>query len=1044
MAINPYVGWGITTILSMFLNKTSSSSSSSNDPSELSSEVAELGTPVPVVFGRQIIKNPLTIYYGDFKSKIYTETYAAHAKFSAWPIILSALAVWASSAITGTSVTGTPHSHGSYAPPPGEHKHGNKESVGPQILMLFVTWLLNWLINGRNLKTTIQKGFKYYLGYQMLCCVSGTDIRLRGLYIGYDANSEYDNNGAIWTGNVSREDHLNAPYVIHVDNDELFGGPDENGGFVGDIRVYLGGADQPADPWMIEQMSGNSVQEELRGLTPAYRPFVSIVVPTAYIGKQASIPATYIDIQWIPNQLELGGIGENDANPAEIIYELHVNKEWGLGRSESELDVESLRKIGMALKQEGHGISVKITNKAEAKDLIDNLCSHLDMVRYVDPRTGKLTFQLIRDDYNRDALPIIDYSIASAIDFTRTVWSSSAGEIVAKYSDSSSLYNTSTVMVNDPAIIEANHGDRNSQDMDVTYFTTSGNASWAANRELRQKGFPLASVKLTCNRKAHVYRPGDVFRLNWEPYGITNLVMRVSDVDLGDFLSGEITIEAIEDVFGVGKTTYGNNDTTSWTPPAIYPTGVQLFKYIEAPWELQQSKESYVYALASLPDKLTSVWKIWRQRDHSWINTNAMLKWTPTALLVSSLAKDSAVEDVVGFEIADVNGILALALRSTESGFAYARNGTRIVVIGNEIISWGTITQLANGNFRLSNVLRGIYDTVPSAHNSGEILFFLENGYYANVTSGGPVCAEGATVSERYNITTATAYEEEAFNNARITALTTVRRAERPTVPGRIRLSSHRQENAPYLAKAVGDLRVSWVNRNKLYSNGCVSQNDLANYYTGLEITAPEGVEIIINCRVGNVLISTETIRQVLSDTEMPITPTAFVMSWSSRCLKRMYFVDNTSIEILSRVAGLDSYQSQVREFAWKPPYIVDACSDVNEAVAIMARICTNSGAVVHFGDSTLNKTILFDDMPLIILGTVYDTFQDGAVLAQNGKYIVPNGTALALTSSSSYDEFYLTNGYVVVSYLSPIKDGDLVAYQHNGVNFTQISLPNF
>ncbi|AJQ26930.1 phage tail protein [Pelosinus fermentans] len=1046
MAMNPYVGWGVTTLLSYFLNKSNNSSSSSSEPAELSAEASELGTPVPVIMGRSILKSPLTIYYGGFKSRAYTETYSAHANFSAWPIILSALAVWASSAITGASITGTPHSHGSYAPPPGEHKHGNKESVGPQILMLFVTWLLNWLINGRNLKTTIQKGFKYYLGYQMLCCVSGTDIRLRGLYIGYDANSEYDNNGAVWTGNISREDHLTAPYVIRVDKEELFGGVDENGGFVGDVRIYLGGADQPTDPWMIEQMSADSVQEELRGLTPAYRPFVSLVVPVAYIGKQASIPTTWVDVQWIPNRLGLGGIGDNDANPAEVIYEMHVNNEWGLGKSPELLDVNSLKAIGAVLKTEGLGITVKITSKTEVKTLIDNICEHLDMVRYADPMTGKLTFKLIRDDYAIDNLSMIDETMCSSIDFTRVVWSSSAGEIVAKYSDSSSLYNTSTVMENDPAIIEANNGDRNSQDIDFTYFTTAKNAAWAANRELKQQGFPLASVKLVCNRKAAAYRPGDVFKLNWKPYGISNLIMRVSDIDLGDFITGEITLEAIEDVFGVGKTTYGSNDTTSWTKPPTYPTGVQHFRYFEAPWELLQSKESYVYAAAVLPDSLTEKWNLWRYKDSSWLKTNGMTKWTPAGQLVGTLAEEGEVEDVVGFEVINLGGMLDLARRSTESGIQLARNGSRIIMIDNEIMGWGTISQLANGNFKISNIIRATYDTVPAVHTPGSIVYFLDYGYYGNVTTGGPVCAAGYTVNEQYNITTATAYKEEAFNSARNTRLVTVRRSERPAPPGRIRMTSHLQASVPRLIKAAGDVTISWAVRNKTASHGCVSQDDLTDYYSGQGFHAPEGLETVVRAYLGSTLIHTEILSQTAAgEGEIdPVTPTTGTYTWAQRCLYRMDFTQDTTITIGSKLDGLESYQSHSRTFAWKPPYIVDACATEEEARGIIARIYSNGNVTVVFDDATLNKTIPVTSMPLILLGTVYETEQEDAILAQNGKWVVPNGMAVAITGATAYDVIPLSNGYIALSYLNPDELGSLIAYQYNGSIFNQISIPNF
>ena len=1052
MAFNPYVGWSVTTLLSWFLNRSSKKDGSTSEPAELSAEAAELGTPVAVVMGRSIVKSPLTIYYGGFKAKAYTETYAAHSKFSAWPVLLTMLLEWALKPKTGSSVDATTnghkkdqHTHSQLRVTgqatltgqnvkSGEHGHDVKETEGPNYLMALATWILSWLINGRMLKTTIQKGFKYYLGYQMLCAVSGEGIRLRGMYL---------NEEEAWTGDIKREDYPEG-YTIHVDKDELFGGPDENGGFVGDIRVYLGGAEQPADPWMIEQMSAESVQEELRGLTPAYRPFVSLVVPVAYVGKQASIPTTWLDLQWIPNRLGLGGIGENDANPAEIIYELHVNNEWGLGRDPELLNVDSLKAIGKVLKTEGRGVTVKITSRDQVKSFIDNLCEHLDMVRYIDPMTGKLTFKLIRDDYNPADLLIIDKSIASAIDFTRAVWSSSVGEIIAKYADSASMYDTSTVMVSDPAIIEANDGDRNSQDMDFTYFTTAANAVWAANRELRQQGFPLASVKLTCNRKAYALRPGDVFKLNWEPYGIADLVMRVSDIDLGDFATGEITIEAIEDVFGVGKTTYGANDSTSWTKPENYPTGVQLFRYFEAPWELLQSKESYVYAAAVQPDNVTAKWNIWRYKDQSWLKTNSMTKWTPAGQLVGSIAEFGDMVDVVGFTVIDLGGVWDLAKRSVESGLSLARNGSRLILIDNELMGWGTLSQLANGNFKVSNIIRATHDTVPASHAAGATVYFLDYGFYANVTTGGPVCAASSTVSEQYNITTATADGEEEFSQAKVTALTTRRRSERPNPPGRIRMTSHLNQAVSHLAQAAGDLRLFWAIRNKRVSYGCVSQDDTIEFYTGLEIEAAEGLQTIVRAYSGSTLIHEKVLEQSepLEGSLTPVTPTTYVYTWAQRCLDSLEFDKETTVTISSRFNELESYQVQSRTFSWVPPIIVDACATAAEAQGIINTIVNNGNVLITFADASLNKTISLTAMPVIVQGTVYEEEQVGAVKSRNGKWIVPSGNLFVITGPGVYSSVTMSSGYVVLSYFNPDSPGDLAAYQFTGTNLKRIAVP--
>ncbi len=50
--------------------------------------------------------------------------------------------------------------------------------------MALAQWPPDVLINGRNLKTTMQKGFKYHLGYQMLAAWSGSGMRLRAVYLG--------------------------------------------------------------------------------------------------------------------------------------------------------------------------------------------------------------------------------------------------------------------------------------------------------------------------------------------------------------------------------------------------------------------------------------------------------------------------------------------------------------------------------------------------------------------------------------------------------------------------------------------------------------------------------------------------------------------------------------------------------------------------------------------------------------------------------------------------------------------------------------------
>lgn len=1062
MAMNPYVGWGVTTLLSWLINKSNKDkNNSSNDPDSLNLSAAQVGTPVPVIMGRTLLKTPLIIYYGDFSARAYTETYAAHANFSAWPILLTMLLEWALKPKTGNAVDSVTNGHAKdkhthpqlrvtgqatltgQNTPSGQHGHDVKETEGPNYLMALATWLLSWLINGRNLKTTVQKGFKYSLGYQMLACLSGSDIRLRGVYL---------KEQKVWEGNVSREEYQQGSFVVKVDNEELFGGPDEEGGFQGELHFYLGGAEQPADPWMIEQMQADTVQEELRGLTPAYRPFVSLVVPTAYIGKQASIPDTWLDLQWIPNRLGLGAIGE-DANPAEAIYEMHVNEEWGLNREPALMDTDALLAVGKRLKEEGIGLTVPITAKTEVRQLIDNICEHLDMVRYTDPETGKLTFKLIRDDYDATNLPIFDETICSSVEFTRTVWSNTNGAICVSYTDSAAQYETSTVTANDPANIQINDGNNNGQDFDFKYFSTAGNARWAAQRELKQQGFPLAAATIICNRKGAFVRPGGVIKLNWPPYGIKDLILRVTDVDLGDFVQGEVEITCIEDVFGMGKSKYSPSDSTEWKPPQNYPTGVQLFHYLEAPWELMQVNDSFVFALAVRPDLKTQKWTIHRYRDSSWETTNSLTKWTPTGQLIGDYLATRDMEDVTGFEIFDLGGVYDLAARSLSTGtpgFTAARNGARLLMIDNEIMGWGNLVQMANGHWRVQNIIRATYDTVPVNHAAGTPVYFMDVGYYANVTTGGAVIPAGGIAAESYNMTTATSDANEAFDATKVKALTTRRRPERPIPPGRIRMSAHLQENMSYISQLAGNLHLSWALRNKKQSYGCVSQNDVSDFFSGLAIHPLDGLQTVIRAYVGSEKIH-ETILEAsleevmidgdgLETTQRQLI-THFDYTWAQRCLDKLSFGVETRIEITAKLNGLESYQLHERTFTWKPSYVLGGCANEGEALALIQANWYNGGVIVRMPNEADNKQIPAENMPLIILGTLSANEQPGAVLCQSG-WILPNGFVLAITSRLTCIPLELTAGFVLLSYFTPEDQGGVSAWQYNGTGFDRIGVP--
>lgn len=1010
--LNQYVGYGVSTLLLWLINKNSNSQDeTSSDPDDLSvgSSETKIGNPIPVVLGRALVKSPIVSYFGDFSSAIYTETYAAHASFNAWPLVLSLIAQYIASPAT---TTGKGKGIDSRGGPVTTTVLGKDMAVGPMINSLFM-WLLGWLLNGRNLKTTIQKGFKYYLGYQYLISWSGKQMRVRHVYL---------NEKDVWSGDVSQTKQDGVMLDIRIDNEELFGGPDEQGGFVGDLHIYLGGDKQGTDPWMVQQMSQDTVQEELRGLTPAYRPYVSMVVPTAYIGKQSTIPTLWIELQNCPDNLGLGQIGE-DANPAEVIYEIITNNDWGLAESSDNLDLDALMVMGNTLKAEGLGISIQLASVIKGESIIDNICDHINAARFSDPHTGKLVFRLIRDDYDVNTCLRLDTSNCSQITFTRLDWSQIISKISVDFTAADSKYEQASVPTQDPAAVEINNGVQTVKSYSYTYFTTAVNALWAAKRELNTQAFPLATVTITGNRQLYDVRIGDVILLNWSPYGIKNMLIRVTDVDISKLTEGQIKLEGMEDIWGLAKTEFEYSGTTEWKPEDKYPTGVQDFRYLEMPYELVTDIDTYVAAFAAVPSIETTLWTVWREpAGGSFESTASLSKWSPTGQLVYGMEEFSAVEDLTGFEIMDLGGITDLP-SSIIADIATARQGSRLLVIDDEIIAYSTLLKLPNGHWQVKGMLRGVCDTVPAAHNALTDVFFISAGTYQLVTGNGPVCASGSTTTESYNIITSSVTHTEEFDYAKVRSFQTAQRSIRPSVPGRIRITDRHNTAAYQVEKVVGDLSIQFVPRNNRQSLGMVSQDDEQEYWGKADFQTPTETDYVLQLTNGS-----ETAQFIF-------TAAPAIVTWEDYCKNITDLSLNITVKLYARNNGLLSYQAQQRTFLWKIPTLIDIVPDTATAVGKMTDWGGGDRIVVPAGPKAGEATIMYENMPIFLIGTVTTT----GIYGQDGQQYSATGDILIMTGKDTYDSYTMKAGFTFNSYYVPAASGGQIqSYEWDGTKIVE------
>lgn len=1094
MALNEYQGYALSTLLLWVFNRRDDNSSSTQKSDLLNqNNTTKLGSSIPVIIGRGIIKEPVVSYFGDFEAVPYTEESGAHATFDGMGLVLVLILTYISTQITGHTYPGQPVTTTGGAGATSGVGTCKDDVTGP-LLWALGTWLLNWLINAHQLRTTFQKGFKYYLGWQSILCWTSPQIGIKNIWMNvYDTNLETSTQQAIWSNGSANIKDNPAGIIAKIDKPDLFGGVDEGGGFVGDIRIYFGGNGNSHDSWMVSQMSLDTVQEEVRGLTPLYRQFMTCVIPKAYIGKQSSIPAIWYEIINYPDELgktyantlqldynnsiaeinkkisylnsiehrnstqesnlaslhedltyltnhgvwTLGKLGE-DSNPAEAIYYIITNDFWGCNDDFSEVDINSLLKLGETCERENLGVSINLSSSQTAGDAISRILSHINGVKYDDPSTGKLTFKLIRNDFDEDNLITLTPDNCISAEFTRLDWSETVAKLNVSFTDAANRYETSTVPKSDLANLKITH-NMAEKDIDGSYFTTAENAKYLAQIESLSQGYPLASIKLEVNRTAYKLTMGDAFKVSWPSYGITKMIVRVINIDYGGYEDSDtIKIEAIEDVFSFDKTIFEFSNGAQWENTAHPPEDIIYHRFFEAPFELSASLDTYIWAVATNPSVYTVYWDIWRKLSDDFYITVKSSLWTPTGRLVFGMEEDYASNDTLQIkELGSIPLIDSLILTiNTDTEIYNNLTGRNIAMIDNELISYNTITKLPNGDYSVIGIIRGIYDTIPEIHTTESIIYFMVNTQ--NVTSDKKLIGEGNVSSESLSITSESIDKAQDFDISNIYNITTTRRAEQPSLISNLQMAIDIGNDASFyynISSTVGgNILFKYNQRDKFKVSSVISQTDIE--YRGQKIVADSSSENHCIVTIGS--LTKEYIFHNNANNMFNIT-------WSTICKDFSNIHDitvlNFSIKTFDNNKNIYSHFGYNKSLTLTVPVLIGIIEEKNLNTFADSVVSTNF-VTIESSLFTIQRTVLYNMYPIIMIKS-----STGIIMNQNGEYCsafpyVYRIVGIDNNNHAILNKEIISEGYILKSYFNSSTNNHALYYKLDNINnFYAISI---
>jgi hypothetical protein len=623
-------------------------------------------------------------------------------------------------------------------------------------------------------KQSYTVGYWYGLGAHLVLCHGPVDA-VTEIRVG---------ERVAWSGQVT------GSTTIAIDSPNLFGGEGREGGVQGAVDVLMGEPGQGRNLYL---------QGLLGGAIPAFRGVFSLVLKRVWVAamnpylKPWSVRARRIPYAQNSPHAEIDG----DANPAHIIRECLTNGDWGMGYPESDLDEASFTNAAATLHQEGFGLSLLWNREETIESFVQAILRHIDGVLYVHPRSGLFTLRLARADDALADQPGFDPSnILRLEEFSRPSWGEATNQVTVIYRDRETDKDTS-VTVQDLAGVQMT-GSVVATRVNFPGISKAELANRVAMRELKQLSSGLAKGVFVANRQASILNIGDVIRLAWPPYGITEIAMRVMRISYGELANGAIRVECVQDVFGLPQSLYAVPPPTGWSEPLSAPRACPVQMLYEVPYgsvieDFTGESQSLIADIGEL-DGLVAACGARSNADAYGFEVRAYQAgrfrskgfgvFTPTAVLTDALGQ-TAINGTVGIAA-------GIDLEEVEPN-------TLAVVDGE----WVQVTEV-NLVGQTVTLERGLLDTVPVAHAVGARLWFVE-GWRFYLT---PEYVQHEIA--RVKLLPRTAKGTFAEDAATELNLTLAKRFIRPYCPGNVRVNGLR-----YPAVISGELSVSWATRNR-------------------------------------------------------------------------------------------------------------------------------------------------------------------------------------------------------------------------------------
>lgn len=560
-------------------------------------------------------------------------------------------------------------------------------------------------------------GYEYSLGLHLVFGYGDENTFLREIWVG--GTNSVSGGDQVWKGRLGSGNGKISDWNI-------WGGKEGGGGIGGTFTFMPGGRAQGQNAYLRKQLGSR---------VPAWRGVCGISWNGGYHGNTKSVQNWAAQIERLPRGLGSGFHSvEEEANGAEIQFELLTNPEFGMGLTAGEINLPALRECARIIHSEGLGMSLVWDQAKSLEDMLKEVDRHMGSLTFIEPTTGLWSMKMIRGDYDTESLPRVNAKNAKLLKFQRPTADELVNEIIVTYASDEYQGKTLPHRAQDTAAYQNRDNQRVSSSLGYPGFTKLKNAQTVCSRDLREMSYPFARVQLELDRSFHKIKPVDRLMFDWVfPDGaIENMPLIVLDRDIGTLTDGKITVTCAQDVFGVGTAIYTEGGNSGWSPPDRQPRAPTAYRMEFTPYWLLKKSEDVPGPLAAVPMVLveaptpSSLSFITQFTDPSMGGVFAedpdSQPFTPTATLVYDYLETVGQDNGGTLIVGDLKGLLEI-VNQPVADLRFLGSG--LVIIDNEILGFTSAVSREDGTWAITGVKRGLLDTATERHLAGSKVWFI-------------------------------------------------------------------------------------------------------------------------------------------------------------------------------------------------------------------------------------------------------------------------------------------------------------------------------